>query len=279
MKTESGIKIGEIIEMICAYTEYLKNEHNLLVSIHFAQRYPYLCERAKALLKYNTHTNPYCFKVKSNRARHKKCIKCQEAVLKKCAAERCYTGVCHAGVAEYVHGFFCDGIPVGFVSVSGYKSDKKPYCTDDFYIRNIKDKEMPTELLNTVVPPLCMMLERFVGFKECENTYKDVYYDVLDFLRERHSDVSVDEIAKKFNFSKSYISHMFKKKSGRTLKEYCNILKINDAKVLLESSDMSVTEVAQMSGFNNFSYFIKVFKGMTGMTPLKWRAQCRDKAR
>lgn len=72
---------------------------------------------------------------------------------------------------------------------------------------------------------------------------------------------------------------MFKKKSGRTLKEYCNILKINDAKVLLESSDMSVTEAAQMSGFNNFSYFIKVFKGMTDMTPLKWRAQCRDKAR
>lgn len=102
---------------------------------------------------------------------------------------------------------------------------------------------------------------------------------MLDFLRERHSDVSVDEIAKKFNFSKSYISHMFKKKSGRTLKEYCNILKINDAKVLLESSDMSVTEAAQMSGFNNFSYFIKVFKAMTGMTPLKWRAQCRDKAR
>ena len=59
MKAESGIKIGEITEMICAYTEYLKNEHNLLVSIHFAQRYPYLFERAKALLKYNAHTNPY----------------------------------------------------------------------------------------------------------------------------------------------------------------------------------------------------------------------------
>lgn len=198
--------------------------------------------------------------------------------MKKCAVERAYTGVCHAGVGEFVHGFFCDGIPVGFVSVSGYKSDKKPYCNDAFYIENMKDEKIPTDLLKMVIPPLCMMLERLIGFKECENTNNDIYYDVLDFLRERHSGVSVDEIAKEFNFSKSYISHMFKKKSGRTLKEYCNILKINDAKVLLESSNISVTEIAQMSGFNNFSYFINVFKNMTGVTPLKWRMNRCDKA-
>ena len=84
-------------------------------------------------------------------------------------------------------------------------------------------------------------------------------------------DVSVHELAERFCFSRSYISHMFKKRSGYGLKQYCNLLKIKDAKALLEGTEMSVSEVAFSVGFNNFSYFINTFKKVTGKTPLEWR--------
>lgn len=268
-------EFDKITGIICAYIDYLKREHNLAVSVHFDRKYGYIFSRAKILLKYNIHTNPYCFKIKGDLKQHNKCMKCQAAALRKCAAKGCYIGICHAGVTEFICGIYSGRAVAGFVSVSGYKSDKAPYCTDRVYIENMKDEEVPSELLRTVIPPLCMMIERLVGFKEIKDIGSDVYYDILNYLRERHADVSVDELVKEFNFSRSYISHMFKKKSGHTLKEYCNILKINDAKVLLEDSDMPVTEVAQASGFNNFSYFINVFKNRTGLTPLKWRMRRR----
>lgn len=276
MSASANMGFDKIADAVCSYIDYLKKEHNLDVSIHFAQKFSYVFSHTSSLIKYNNHTNPYCFKVKEIKRRHKRCIKCQAAALKKCSSESNYIGVCHAGVREFICGIYYGGETAGFVSVSGYTSDKLPYCTDKTYIENMKSDEVPTELLKVVVPPLCMMAERLVGFKELKNLYDDIYYKILDFLRERHMNISVDEIAKHFHFSKSYISHMFKKKNGHTIKEYCNILKINDAKALLEDSNMSVTEVSLTAGFNNFSYFINVFKNMTGMTPLKWRMRHRS---
>ena len=68
---------------------------------------------------------------------------------------------------------------------------------------------------------------------------------------------------------------MFKKESGLTLKAYCNNLKIEDAARLLYQTKISITEIAFMVGFNNFSYFINIFKKIMGMTPLEYRNSMR----
>ena len=139
----------------------------------------------------------------------------------------------------------------------------------------MKDEEIPVKLLDTLISPLAMMIERLIA-EIGSNTANDTYSRILGYLNEHHAEVSADELAEKFYVSKSYISHMFKKRSGYTLNYYCNMLKVKDAKELLKGTDMSVTEVAFAVGFNNFSYFINTFKKITGVTPLAWRKKYRN---
>ena len=56
-----------------------------------------------------------------------------------------------------------------------------------------------------------------------------------------------------------------------TIKEYCNNLKLEDARKLLAETNFSVTEIAYDSGFNDVSYFISLFKEKYGTSPLKFR--------
>ena len=71
--------------------------------------------------------------------------------------------------------------------------------------------------------------------------------------------------------AEKYISRYFKEHFHITLSQYVNHLRLEHARQLLEESATSVTEVAMCSGYQNVSYFIRSFKKMYGVSPLKYR--------
>ena len=80
-----------------------------------------------------------------------------------------------------------------------------------------------------------------------------------------------EEIAKNFFMSKDYISHVFKKETGNSLISAINEEKISKAKELLITSSASVSEIATNLGITNFSYFTRIFKKETGVSPQEFR--------
>ena len=56
-----------------------------------------------------------------------------------------------------------------------------------------------------------------------------------------------------------------------TVKDFILTERIHLAKKLLTSSDNSLTEISEKVGFNDYSYFIRIFKKRTGLSPLKYR--------
>lgn len=95
--------------------------------------------------------------------------------------------------------------------------------------------------------------------------------DILVYINKNISAIkSADEIAKKFGLSMPYLSITFKNAIGTPLKSYIQAKKISYAKELLDK-DFSVTEACYESGFNDCSYFIKVFKHHIGTTPFKYK--------
>lgn len=262
---------------IASYIEYLKNEHNLNISVHFANKYGFMRSgRDLPGFHYYEHYNAYCLYVKNVRHLQRKCWHCQMMAAKKCERQESYEGTCYAGVHEYIRRFKCREEVAGFVSVSGYRDKNVEYGQNEWYDNNMRDEELPYELLETVIPPLCAMLTNLMRHVNDIPITDSVYYQMLAYIAEQHADVTLDALSAKFNYSKSYISHMFKRESGYTLKEYCNLLKIEDAKVLLKESNISITNVALSTGYNNFSYFINTFKRITGETPLVWRKRARE---
>ena len=66
---------------------------------------------------------------------------------------------------------------------------------------------------------------------------------------------------------KSYIIRLFRKNTGHTPTEYVNSMRIEPAKDLLQTK--SITDAAFVCGFNNLSYFLKVFRQYTGETRIQ----------
>ena len=81
----------------------------------------------------------------------------------------------------------------------------------------------------------------------------------------------MDGIARHVNFSKTYLSRIFKEETGENISSYINKVRIDRAKLLLADQNISLVDVAALTGFEDQSYFTKVFKAITGQSPKKYR--------
>ncbi len=96
--------------------------------------------------------------------------------------------------------------------------------------------------------------------------------EVADYLSSHpETDESLEELAKRFFISKSYLSRIFREVTSFTVNEYKNVSRIKKSQQLLTHSDYSITEISELLGFENLTYFERVFKKYAGVTPLKYR--------
>ncbi|MEN8433578.1 AraC family transcriptional regulator [Clostridium septicum] len=83
--------------------------------------------------------------------------------------------------------------------------------------------------------------------------------------------ISLNDICSIVNMNKTYFCRVFKTYTNYTFSEYVNRAKINAAKHLLLDPQLSLVDVSFYCGFNNYTYFCKLFKKIVGMNPLKYR--------
>lgn len=99
------------------------------------------------------------------------------------------------------------------------------------------------------------------------------FADVMQYILKNYSspDFSAKALATDMNMSLSNFSHYFKKNMGRTFSEYLSVLRLEKAKNLLETTDMTLTDIAEQCGYLNGSAFMRSFKKQTGITPTVYR--------
>lgn len=101
---------------------------------------------------------------------------------------------------------------------------------------------------------------------------EDVIANAKQYLAEHfREDIDRDDVAAVCFISPNYLSKKFRDETGMNLREYINQLRINEAKRLLLSTNMTISEVAGELGYDNSSYFSTVFKKICGVSPVKWR--------
>lgn len=84
---------------------------------------------------------------------------------------------------------------------------------------------------------------------------------------------SVNSIAEKLNISPGYLSNLLKIESGKTALEHIHIYLISEAKDRLIGKDQNVSEIAYALGFENLSYFSRLFKKEVGISPNSFKKQ------
>ncbi len=96
--------------------------------------------------------------------------------------------------------------------------------------------------------------------------------EMISYIQENFAnEISLKEFGTQFHLSEKYISRYFKEHFHITLSQYVNHLRLEHARQLLKETMLPVTEVALQSGYANVSYFIRSFKKMYGVSPLKYR--------
>ena len=89
------------------------------------------------------------------------------------------------------------------------------------------------------------------------------------------ADFNIEEFAAAMNISKTVLHKKFKMLIGQTPNQFIRAVRIRKASELLESTDLSVTEIAYLTGFNQAHYFIKCFKEVYDETPKNFRERKR----
>ena len=139
---------------------------------------------------------------------------------------------------------------------------------------------------------LCEILLILLLYYEKSLVPEKIHYDkrlsdihrlnpVFRFVENRNQEkISLGQVAAAAYMSPQYFCRFFKRVTGSTFMHYLQQIRIDKAKQLLLAGDMSVTQIAYEVGFESLSYFNRVFRQLTHLTPSEFlrMAEGRDKA-
>lgn len=104
--------------------------------------------------------------------------------------------------------------------------------------------------------------------------HKKIISEVLSYVDQHYrEDIVLGELAEKLYVNQSYLSREFKKETGYSMVKFITNKRIREARTLLRDTDMLITEIATLVGYNNITHFNAMFKKETGISPKEFRNQ------
>ena len=128
--------------------------------------------------------------------------------------------------------------------------------------------------LEELTPWLSRIMERFTDqvFNMTNVKHKDVIYKSLEYIRRNYmTKITLDEVSSYVYLSPTYFSKIFKEEMDMNFNTYLNNIRIEMSKKLLADPSIPMVDVSNIVGFEDQSYFSKVFKKVTGQSPKKYR--------
>ncbi len=93
-----------------------------------------------------------------------------------------------------------------------------------------------------------------------------------------HEQSSVDAMARMVNLSSSHLAHLFKQETQVSIQHFRREIRMGHAKLLLETSFLSVKQVMLNSGFHDASHFVRDFRRRFGKTPTQYRREHKTRS-
>lgn len=160
-----------------------------------------------------------------------------------------------------------------FVIVSGY--DDFEYCREalrlqitDYILKPVNYEEFGTCIDNLKIA----MYQNQTFSAEEEPQEERTIQSITRYLQEHLSDeISLAVLADEFHLNPQYISQLFKNEIGVNFLAYLTNIRMERAKKLLLTTDLSVADISEQSGYGDYRVFTKVFKKAEGVTPSQYR--------
>ena len=114
--------------------------------------------------------------------------------------------------------------------------------------------------------------------KEADSYKEGVFETIVNYVDRHYKEpnMSLGRLSQTFSYTTKYLSTLFKKNMQIGFNTYLNNLRIQLACELIESSGKSIAEIAAECGFNDYTYFLKVFKKYLGKTPTEYLLSVKE---
>ena len=150
-----------------------------------------------------------------------------------------------------------------------------------FQTQKSRASEKPFRTPETLEEGACILSEVFTRYQNwkaaAENLKDNKHFERIEesrrYIEEHYQDfnLSAGMVAEYLGYSTNYFSRIFKSITGFYINDYIRQIRIMKAQELLVESDMTITSIAEASGFSTANYFYAIFKKETGLTPAAYR--------
>ncbi|MGL4737072.1 MAG: response regulator transcription factor [Cellulosilyticaceae bacterium] len=143
---------------------------------------------------------------------------------------------------------------------------------EDLYLYNFDQLTQKYENFSDMLAAVYEMGCQELPLETLSNTYNNNFIHLLKFINQNYTkDITIREVSESLNLSPNYISQLFKKETGSTYTKYLTQLRVEKAKQLLVQSNLSINEICEQVGYNDYFYFLKIFKKYVGVSPGKYK--------
>ena len=237
----------------------------------------------------NEDYNPeFCNIIQSNNLGHKRCHCSDETILNKCAqTESIQIHTCHAGLTDMAVPVVYNNNVIAYIILGQIKNN----IDFETVLNNTKDLNCDKHLLEesynrlieldinriNSVANIAVMLVEHILLNNLLKPISDTHIQKsIEYISENiNKPITVKDICNSVNISKSVLYKSFQKHLNVSPNQYINQKKIDKAKELISTTEMTIKEIADFLGFSNTTYFYKLFKKVTGITPIQYKKQIK----
>lgn len=166
--------------------------------------------------------------------------------------------------------------------------DERLYCTGSVnavrdimlhFVEQLYDESIANEISRQFTHELKRSYESLLLNEDQQRSHHDEeIIKVQEWLEQNYQkDVVVGDVAKKFKLSVRSLNRRFRLATNSSPLQYLQNTRIEHAKELLKQSNLAISEVADMVGYQDASYFTSLFKKASAITPMEYRNLVRNK--
>jgi AraC-like DNA-binding protein len=255
------------------------------------------------LKPYLYHNNSFCNYLKKHPATFRDCVRSKNVLRRQCGNQTGpFYGSCYMGIEELKYPIYWNKRLLGFLCVGQFSTDPEAalqrldkqaakYGLDadtlkerflEVLTRSNPNPQALVRQIGMLAEFLALLYERFLraqGMSDVDKaarTIKDNYLvdQAIAYIQGHYAEpLSLRAIAANCYCNESYLSSLFRAKTGSTLTDYIHRVRLSKAKELLDITKLSITEIAARVGYPDPNYFSRVFRKYAEYSPVQYRSR------
>lgn len=257
-------KLKGIMNDLCAVTGI--NFEILDANFHFLYR----CK----------NDSPFCKAIQNTSLGANKCLCSDTSILEECKQKRAFQcHICHAGLKDAATPIIKNDIIVGYIITGPIRAsltreeirEKLSWMRES--LPNLLEfyEEIPS-FPDDRIDSLSNLLSHILFENAIEIDYSDFISFATTYIKNNlNNDLSIPHLCATLHVSKNVLYKSFHESRGCTVTEYINRQRIKQAQKLLRETDTPIYHIATSVGLPNYTYFCRLFKKITGLSPIVYR--------